>query len=214
MDEDANTAKVYRTQRLKTCFTGDWFDKSNCHEETLTKSESEPSEIITWRFRGFDWWMFSPLLQGALLNGELNVHPSMLLMLEPVKRPEKPFCSPKEDCIFPCWLNGSSSQALTADLTGRAFEKMGDFFLPLLKTKDVLRWCSSEAVLQESNLFRFFCPLSCGTELTGISASISLEMHVYFHFNSLSLCPLSSESFFLNSYISVAYFPLHGDVYS
>jgi len=44
-------------------------------------------------------------------------------------------------------LNGSSSQTLTADLTCAGFEKMGDFFLPLLKTKDILRWCSSEAVL-------------------------------------------------------------------
>jgi len=32
--------------------------------------------------------------------------------------------------------------------------------------------------------------------------------------NSLSLCPLSSEYIFLNSYISLAYFSLHGDVYN
>ena len=82
--------------------------------------------------------MFSPLLQGALLNEKLNVHPSMLLMLE--KRPEKPCSSTKEACFF-CCLNGSSSQALTAGLTGAAFEEMGDFFLPLLKTKDILHWC-------------------------------------------------------------------------
>jgi len=91
--------------------------------------------------------MFSPLLQGALLNEKLNVHTPILLMLKPVKRLEKPCSSAKEACFFSCCLNGSSSQTLTADLTYAGFEKMGDFFLPLLKTKDILRWCSSEAVL-------------------------------------------------------------------
>ena len=92
--------------------------------------------------------MLSPLLQGALLNEKLNVHPSMLLMFQPVEMPEKPCSSPKEACFF-CSLNGrSSSQGLTAGLpTGALFEKMGDLFLSLLKTKDILRWCSSEAVL-------------------------------------------------------------------
>ena len=66
----------------------------------------------------------------------------MLLMLE--KRPGKSCSLPKEACFF-CCLNGSGSQALTSGLTGAAFEKMEDFFLPLLKTKDILRLCSSEA---------------------------------------------------------------------
>ena len=68
----------------------------------------------------------------------------MLLMLE--IRPEKPCTLPKEAYFF-CRLNGSSSQAFTAGLTGAAFEEMKDLFSPLFKTKNILRWCSSEAFL-------------------------------------------------------------------
>ena len=74
--ERRENGEVYHSKRLQTRLTGDGFDKSNCHEETSTltstQSDSESSEIITWRFRGFDCWMFSPLLQGALLNEKLK----------------------------------------------------------------------------------------------------------------------------------------------
>lgn len=67
-----------------------------------------------------------------------------LLMLEPAKSPEND-SSPKEACFSSLCLNGC--QALSAGLTGAAFDEMWGFFVPLLNTKDILRWCSSEALL-------------------------------------------------------------------
>ena len=92
--------------------------------------------------------MFSLLLQGALLNGELIKRASLDASdVGTSEKAREAFLFAQRRLHFSLLVEWLYSQALTADLTGRAFEKMGDFFLPLLKTKDVLRWCSSEAVL-------------------------------------------------------------------
>ena len=62
----------------------------------------------------------------------------MLLMLE--KKAREALLFAQRGLLF-CCLNRSSSQALTACLTGAAFEEMENFFSPLLKTKGILRWC-------------------------------------------------------------------------
>ena len=103
IDRRHEDGEVYRFLRLKTCFTGYWFDKSNRHEET-TLSKSESSEIITWRFRGSDWWIFSPLSQGALLNENWMC---ILRCFKCWNQWEKPYFSPKEASSFSCCSNDS-----------------------------------------------------------------------------------------------------------
>ena len=68
--------------------------------------------MIMWRFRGFDRYEISPLLQGALLKEKLNGQSSILLMFEPAKKPVKG-SSPEEACLSFLGFNGFC-EALTA----------------------------------------------------------------------------------------------------
>ena len=140
MNEWREHGKVYRSKRLKTFLTG--------HVLTYLTVQKEVQLIWirVWNnnVKFSRLWLIWAFTTAARCTVERKIERASLNSSDvKANKNTRDGLLSQRSWLFFC-LNGC--HALTA-LTGAAFDELWDFSVPLLNTKDIFRWWSSEAVL-------------------------------------------------------------------